>query len=537
MDELHKQVRRARRRLGARRFFGVLGWCWFATLLAAVVLIAVDKFYPLGVPGWAWAAGALGLGLLGAIAWMLATRRELLPAAIEIDHRYALKERVSSTLALPADQRQSEAARALTADAARRIERIDVAEKFPLTPPKQILLPLVPGLLALLVAVLVSPAAVQKQAGATPDTPAVKKQVEKSADALRRKLAQRRQQANKLGLKDAERLFKKLEEGSKDLAARKPDRKKALTRLNDLSRELKKRRRQLDGSKEVKRQLNQLENNQRGPADKLIKAIGRGDFKEAADEIEKLRKQLAESKLSDEQKEALAKQLDQMKQQLERLAEARREAQEDLQKRCEQLRQAGQEEEANKLEEQLNKLLEQAPQMKQLDDLAEKLGQCSKCMREGQLDDAGDALKDLQAGLNDLEQQLEELKMLDESMQQLSQARDQMNCPNCGGAGCDQCQGEPGLGMGRGQGEGDRPEAESDTDFYDSQVRQRVGRGSAEVVDLVDGPNVKGNVEAEIQQQSDAARSGSTDPLTGRRIPRKHRQHAREYFDRFREGE
>jgi hypothetical protein len=57
------------------------------------------------------------------------------------------------------------------------------------------------------------------------------------------------------------------------------------------------------------------------------------------------------------------------------------------------------------------------------------------------------------------------------------------------------------------------------------------------VADLVHGPNVRGKVEQEIKQQFDTARRGETNPLTDRRIPKKQRQHAREYFDRFREGE
>ena len=40
-----------------------------------------------------------------------------------------------------------------------------------------------------------------------------------------------------------------------------------------------------------------------------------------------------------------------------------------------------------------------------------------------------------------------------------------------------------------------------------------------------------------IKLELEETRKGSTDPLSGQRIPRKHRRHAREYFDRFREGE
>ena len=96
MDTLERQVRRARRRLAAERFLNVLGWCWFAALLAALVAILADKFWPLGVESWAWVAGALGLGLLAAAVWTLLIRGGMLEAAIEIDHRFALKERVSS---------------------------------------------------------------------------------------------------------------------------------------------------------------------------------------------------------------------------------------------------------------------------------------------------------------------------------------------------------------------------------------------------------------------------------------------------------
>ena len=213
-------------------------------------------------------------------------------------------------------------------------------------------------------------------------------------------------------------------------------------------------------------------------------------------------------------------------------------AQADLQNRIDKARQAGQAAEADKLQQDLDKLMQQAPQMDQLKDLAQQMGQCAKCLRDGQPQDAADALKNLQAGVNDMQKQLDELEMLEDAMGQMAQAKDQMNCPMCGGAGCQACQGDkPGFGMGRGRGQGDRPEADSETSAYDSQVRQRIGAGAADVVDLVDGPNVKGNVEQQIKEQFDSVKHVSADPQTDRNIPRQHRQQAREYFDRLREGE
>jgi hypothetical protein len=283
-----------------------------------------------------------------------------------------------------------------------------------------------------------------------------------------------------------------------------------------------------------------LKNVDRGPADKFAQAVSRGDCKKAAEELKKLQDQLANSKLDEKQKADLAKQLEQMKDKLGKLADAHRAAQEDLKQRAKQLRQAGQVAEANKLEEQLQKLMEQGPQMQQLKQMADKLGQCSKCLKQGQAQQAAKALDQMQAQMKDLKQKLDEMEMLDDAMQQLAQARERMGCKKCGGAGCEECQGElderlgDGPG-GRGRGAGARPERKTDTRMYDSRVKQRIGAGSAEVVDMVDGPNVKGDVRQQIQDQvNKASARGATDPLTGRRMPKKHGEHAKEYFDGLR---
>ena len=538
MNPILVQIRRARRRLIVQRFLDVLAWCWCATLSAALVLIAVDKFWPLGLEAWAWAAGALAVGVVAAIVWTSFIRASLLEAAIELDHRFALKERVSSALALTPADRRTEAGEALLADAVRRVERIDVDGQFAVRPSRRLLLPLLPGLLALLVALLVGPAVVEDPAAKASD-PAAGLQVKKSTEVVRRELATRREQAKKEGLKDAEQLFQKLEEGAKELN-REPMKDKALTKLNDLSRLLAERRREIGGSDKVKEQLEQMKNVGRGPADKFAKAVSHGDFRKAADELKKLKDALENGKLDEKQKDDLAKQVDQMKQKLDKQAEAHQAAQQDLQQRIKQLRQAGQTADANKLEEQLAKLQQLAPQMQNLQDMAKKLGQCSKCLRNGNGKGAAKALADMQAAMNDMQKKLDEMEMLDDADLQLAQAKEQMNCPCCGGAGCKECQGiGNGPMSGRGspkRAQGARPEKKTNTALYDSQVKQKVGRGTATVVDMVEGPNIRGDVRQQIQEQVESTEHGSTDPLTGRRMPRKLGEHAKEYFDGLREG-
>lgn len=537
MEELRKQVRRAQRRLTIQRFVNVLGWCWFAALLVALTIIVVDKYHHLHAKAWIWFPIAVAAGLLAAFVWAILGRGRPLEAALEIDRRFALKERVSSALSMPPEDIGSEAGQALSADALGRVKRIVVAEKFAIVPPRKLLLPLAPVFAAIFVTLFVNPPMIDNSAAARQDIPEAKAQVKKASESVRKQLAQRREQAKKEGLPDAENLFKKLEEGTKELASTPPDREKALGKLNDLVRQLQDRREQLGGAEKIKEQLDQLKSIDRGPADKFAQSLGKGDIKQAADELKKLKDQLENSKLSDRQKADLAKQLEQMKDKLNKLAEARQAAQDDLKRRADQMRQAGQAADAEKLEQQLRQMQKQAPQMQKLQDLASKMGQCTQCLKKGDSNEAAKALENMQTSMDNLQRQMEEMQLLDDAMQQIAEAKDQMVCQNCGGEGCEMCQGKPGMGLGKGRGEGDRPEAKTKTSFYDSQVKQKVGPGAATIVDLVDGPNIKGNVENQIQQEFDSTRRGSTDPSSGRQIPKKLGQHAREYFDNFREGE
>jgi hypothetical protein len=137
--------------------------------------------------------------------------------------------------------------------------------------------------------------------------------------------------------------------------------------------------------------------------------------------------------------------------------------------------------------------------------------------------------------------------MLDQALDELAEAKNSMDCKNCNGQGCEKCQGhgqgqakkqgKPGNGLGKGRGQGDRPEHENQTSFYDSNVRQNVGKGRAVVTDKVDGPNRKGEVREEIKSSFETSKHEAADPLTGQRLPREYREHAKTYFDAIREGQ
>lgn len=454
MEELEKQVRRAHRRMGFQRFAGVLGWCWFATLLMALGLIALERFYPLGMKAWGWAARSLAvdqpawirlvvaggwlaaglvLGLLAAVVFLVATRRKPLAAAIEIDRRFALKERVSSTLALTGEDRQSPAGKALIGDAVRRVRRVDVAGRFSLTPGRPLLLPLLPAVLAVLVAWFGAEAKTEEAKSSQSQKPPVSQPVQKPAsELLRQKLAERQKQAEKLGLEDAERLFEKLQEAAREMAEGKTERKDALVKLNEAARELQDHRDRAGAMDKIKEQLDRIKDFGRGPADDFAKAVRRGDFGKAAEELEKMKQKLADDELDDEQKKQLADQLEQMQKKLEQIVQEHAKTREKLQQQIDQLRDNGQLAKADELQQKLDQLLGQMPQMGRLGQMADRLGECAGGLRNGQSNLAADALGNLQT---ELQQQSAELELIEQAMQQLSEARMQINCKQCGGFG------------------------------------------------------------------------------------------------------
>ena len=543
MDQLHKQVRRVQNFLFWQQVAKSLPWCWFLALLVAAAVVAVDKFYPLGITLWPTVGVALGAGALLAIAWSYWRRSGPVDAAIEIDRRFGLKERVSSTLALAPADLDSPAGAALARDAIRRVEKLDLRERFKYSLSRWSWLPVVPAAITFAVALLVGSAAERTQAIAKTEAINVKKQVQNSTSELKKKLTEVRKEAKREGLTDAEDLLTKLELATeRDLTKNPGDRKEALVKLNDLTKAVQERRSELARTQQLQQQLSQLKNMQKGPADKFADALKDGNFKQALQELDKLKEQLKQGELSEADQEKLAKQLDQMREKLQQASNAQQEMKKKLEQQLAEKQQAGQKQEAEALQKQLDAINQQMSQQQRLDQLAQKLGECSQCMKQGQMDGAMAKLQDMQGDLEGMKSEMSEGELLDQAMDEIASAKDALNCKECNGQGCQQCQGiaqsrqRGGSKAGRGRGAGGDPDEGSPTQTYDSAVKLKTSRGAATVVGEADGANLKGGVRQEIQAQVDAARAEAADPLTGQRLPKSSEQHAREYFNGLREG-
>ena len=545
MDILERQVGQALRRLLFEQWLRAAGWCCSATMLVVLALVVVDKLWPLGLRLGLSLGTAVGVGLLAAAIWTYARRWRATEAALEIDRRYGLRERISSAYALAAVERESAMGAALVRDAARRVEQIRVSDRFPISFSPWTLLPVVPTVLALLVGFFVGPLGSSTVASAAGESIEVRRQVQASSAELRKKLSEQRERAERDGLMAAEDLFKRLEQQTAELAqSEQVDRKEALVKLNDLAQKLDERRAQLKGSKDLARQFERMKDLQRGPADRMAEALREGNINRAREELQRLREQLETGAMDAEAQRKLAEQAAEMASKLEQMAADHQAAKEDLARRAAEARAAGNDEEADALEEQLEKLKQRDAQMAQAQQMARKLEQCAQKIEQGDAEGAQQAMQQLDGELANLERDLREMAMIEQGLNEVSQSKQSMNCRECVGQGCAHC--EPkvegdGLGKGEGIGKGGRrpPVNHNETQAgrsYDTQVRGQVGQGSGEVIDYVDGPNARGGVQQEIDAQFERARGTTVDPLTEERLPRGYREHAQRYFDALREG-
>jgi len=482
-----------RRRLFAERIVAVFPWIATGVFAVAAIVILVDKYYPFGVT-WQLALGvAAGATAIASLIAGAMTSRSELAAAVELDRRCGLEERVSTALALrPFAESEAEgksaaevaARRAVEADAERAVAKVDVSESFPLSPTRRLAWPLVPVAAAIVLALWLSPAVppVSPTAAAAEQ---VQAQMKETAATLEKKLEEKKTEAEKLKLVEAQKLLEKLQDEARTIkAATEVDQKETLVKLNDLAKQIQERRDQVAGADAMKKQLSRLRAKNPGTSEKLTKALGDGNFKAAAEQIEQLKKELESGKLDPKQKQQMADQLDRLQKQVSQLAKAqeerRKEAEQQLAAKQNEAKQNGdgeskdgnngdskqgdrkqdgQGEQASSkagsqpgamdesaLAEQLSKM---ASQQQSLDGLQEALEQASKGMQQGSGSEASQGLGNLQKQLDNLAKQASESDLLDRGMRDLAECKSGL------------CQGQDpnaqAQGKGQGNGAGSKP--------------------------------------------------------------------------------
>lgn len=551
MDQILAQVSRARRRLWLELFLNRLFQCLFVALAVAIVAIAVPKIFAIpSLPAnWTWwcALGSIGLGTLTALVWTLFRGLSTIDAAMELDRRFELRERVSSSLALTPAAVETPAGQALLHDAARAIERVEVGSRFGISLPQRRWLPVVTTLFAFLLLSLVENQTAQS--GVDPQAAKqAKEQRENVSKELKKRLVERKKKAAEKGLKEASGLFEKLEKETEKLRKNpEADQKKSLVKLNDLAKQLEKRRSEVGSKEEMRKSLANLDKLNKGPAEKMAQAMKDGDWQKALEELKTLNEQLKQGELSEEAKKALAEQLKNLEQKLADMAKAHKQAMEDLKKQIEQQQQQGNLAKAGELQQKLDSMQAQQSQMDKLNQLGMKMGEAQQAMKQGDMSKAAEAMEQMSEQMESLDAAMQEGEMLDAAMAEMQMAKDAMACQECSGEGCQSCQGQqgnasssptgkPGSGMGKGTSWGQRDNSDIDAKFRDSRVKQETGEGASIYAGEADGPNIRGQVSAAIQTEMATSGGAPADPQLIEQLPKSRREHAQEFFDLMREG-
>jgi hypothetical protein len=565
-----EKVREARRRLIVGRFGNTLNFTLFAALLISTIAIAAMAIVPLsqiataiGLPvpesgealqpqQWilGWVIGTVVLAILVSFLHAFLRAPSLNDVAAEIDRRFGLRERLSSSLAVSsvaphgrpfAETRFSEA---LQDDAARRAEKLRIADKFPLQAGRAVWLPLsIIPILAVMIGVVQPAVPATQSLAATVDSAEVR-QVKAVAAELKKRIAEQRRVSEAKGLKEAQELFEKMERQlDKITGSQSLNRKDALIELNEIKDQIQERKDRIGSPEQLRKTLSQMKGLEGGPAEKIADQIQQGDFGKAAEEIRKLAEQIKDGKLSEEQQQKLAEQTKKLAEQMKEAVKQHEQKKEELQKKIEQAKQEGRSEDAAKLQQKLNEAEAADSQMQQMQKMAEAMQNAADAMQEGDAKAAADAMQQMSEELGEMAEAMGELEELQSALDDLKQSKDQMNCKGCNGEGCQQCMGngfgegeKPGSGMGRGAGKGDRPEEEDDTNTYDTQVRGDVKRGRAVIAGFADGPNRKGITREGIKSVIESSMSEESDPMEDQVLPRDEREQTRQYFDSLRDG-
>lgn len=548
MLQIHKQARIARRRLVSQRFFGYLPWTLTLALAVATLAVVLPKlmFLPVDTTLWyaAWLGGCAATALLINLVLTLVGRPSLADAAVEIDKRFGLRERISSVLMLSQEDRETELGQALMADAEHRAQKLDVRDQFHWGLRRSLLLPIVPAVIAAVLWYI--PSVSPPEVAAAKDNQPKVNQIKNATKPLLQQIQKQREQAEKNGLSDIEiDFFKKLEgELAKLQKEKNLDAKQSLAKLNDIKEQLEQRRNELGGSENLKRNLQSLEKFEAGPAEKLADAMKQGDFEKAEQALQQLQKKMEAGEMTASEQQQLQKQLEKLEKAMTDAAQAHEQNKQALKEQIKKAEAAGDSQQAAQLQRKLEQAQAQDAQMQQMQQMADSLSKAQQSMKEGDLQAAKDQLSQMAQQMQQMNQQDSELKDLDELMDSLSQSKSQMSCKQCSGDGCSQCMGSsmgqkgkmPGRGMGEGKGQGERPEEETDADFFDSRLRDKMKKGETVYGGQVGGENRKGTTQVEVQDAVLSAFSEEPEPLDDTPLPRLQREHTREYFNAVREG-
>ena len=560
---IERSVRSARRRLFLQLLLKRLPFAWSVALVLGLAWVVGEPAMG-DSAGYRWPVlGALvGVATVAAVWSARRSTPSVTNAALEVDSRFELRERLTTAVGLTEAERTTPAGVAVLADALAKVTPLAVKERFPvrLTWPSAAV-PALAGLIALatvyplnfLSEAAADDAIAAKKADAaatvTPDPKAAVPFTQRNKPA---ELAVRTDKSKELQELE-EQINELIKKYDTDAKRETPEKlKEKITEMTSLEQKVKKfneeKRDRLEKLEQQLQQLDRLNKDQEfqdGPAKKLNEAMQKGDLGKAKEEIDQLKKKLQDGKLSEEDKQLLAKQFDKMKEQLQR-NDAAKQREEKLQQMLDKAKKEGREQDAESLERELKQAKEDGQQSKEAGkELAEKLQKAKDALDKG---DNEEAAKQLEQAAKSLEMTEADLKDLEDAESYLQRLKDDKKAAckkcDCDGDGDGDCDGD-GDGKGKGKGKGKskknnggigQGEREENKDAKTANEDQRLKgifdpRGKKTYGGSTKGPAFKTATTGELGPAIQSAAQEAPAAADSQRLPRDAKQTVKEYFE------
>lgn len=496
---------------------------------------------------WTILGAVTGLIVVATVAFTIWKRPSQYLAALELDSRFGLRERVTTALSLDERTRESSAGNAVVADANSKLEALSLRSQFPLRLPRSAIFIPILGLAIGLVAFFYEPNTgfANDAEVAEDEQVAAKKQIDASAAKTIRPFTKRTKPP---GEKERETKSEELQELEKELNAMMkkydldPERetpeklREKIAELTSMEEKLKKFNdeefKKLDELDQRMKQLDDLKNDpdfQDGPAKELNDALSKGDLNKAQEEMDMLRKKVKNKEMKPEDREKLARQMEKMQEQVQRLTR-NKERKEKLEQMIDEAKKEGRD--AESLERELSELNEESEQSSEMaEQLGEQLKQAAQSMSAGELEDVAEELAQAGMTMQDIENDLQDLQDSSEYLQRLKEER-KAACQACQGEGEGDKPGNKDWAKGKGQGSGLR---EENKDAKSNSVTERVRglfdpKGKKTYGGSTTGPAFNKATTSELGPMIQEAAQTAPQAADTQRLSREDKDTVREYF-------
>lgn len=557
-----QRLRRVQRRCQVNLLLEELAWCLAAAGAAAAVGVTAERILSPGAfRPWALGAAA-GLGALLAAGLWYRNRPGRLAAAVLIDRRLGLKERMSTTLALASSQ--DPFAIAARAESGAVIEHIDVKGKFPVRLTRRWLWTLAAWAAAAAVILFLPPLDLLGRHKENQARQEQARQLQQARDEVKQAAEKIDMAVRTLPDPSLSAELAKLAQAKDSLKAEDVKRQ-AIRKLTELSEQIKKMGTSpaMESIKDLRDMLKAVRSPPQPLLPELARDLSKGDFQRAADALRDAQRKLQDGNLSPEQQDALGKQLRDLGKQLEDLAARNNELKDRLQDAGldKDLADLSEQEFKEALEkkkqegmsqEKVDELLNDAEAARKACELARKLARCMKSCSSSSPEGQGqqispEELAKLLSELDSLDVTAEGLASAEASLAEIEAAIAALGQGQGEGQGLGQGQGDfsSGLVAGRGQGTGGpgigagrRRTADGGPTGLEKTRVEGPNKKDGPIVaaSVFKGPQVKGEFQKQLREIIQAGRDEAAEAINENEIPRKYEGPVKKYFGNLEES-